>query len=66
VLQTVKTGAVAGVCKARQQVFSVGNGVSLFGKIVAEGKFSCVKFFEENGMLCVGDREGNIHIAKGM
>jgi hypothetical protein len=63
-METIEAPGTLALCKARNQLFSTGRGISMFGKQVASGEFTCLKYDEDLSMLFSGDRSGNLHIFK--
>ena len=61
---TIDCGKIRGMCRVNNQVVSVGRGIGVMGRVVIEGEFTCVKYFEEIEMLCAGDRDGMLHVIR--
>jgi len=63
-IETLKAPGTLALCKARNQLFSTGQGISIFGKQIASGDFTCLKYDEDLSILFSGDRTGNLHTFK--
>jgi hypothetical protein len=63
-LDIVKIERVKDIVKARGMLWTAGDGISSFGKIVVQGSFSCLQFDEELSLMFAGDRAGLLHIFK--
>lgn len=63
-VENIQVSGARVLCKAKNLLFSAGNGVSVMGKQVASEQFSCLKFDEDLSMMFGGDRCGNLHIFK--
>lgn len=63
-MENIKAAGTRALCKAKNLLFSAGDGISVLGKQVASEQFTCLKFDEDLSMLFGGDRCGNLHIFK--
>jgi WD domain, G-beta repeat len=64
VVQTHTTGLISGLCKVNNKLVTAGSGITVEGKQISEGLFSCAKYFKNLNLLCAGDRSGYLHVIR--